>query len=137
MNWPVGYLIRDICEKNLSYKDMLYHLCNAKLVSPCYITVCGTKQHPKIITRDPSGYSSYKDEYVVQTNCDQLKTEPDILYSVKRRTMIENIIAENNNNFRSIEDMVIKFNKYPVINDETIYYSIMSNNNMSHISYNI
>jgi len=135
MNWPVGYLIRDICEKNLSYKDMLYHLCNAKLVSPCYITVCGTKQHPKIITRDPSGYSSYKDEYVVQTNCDQCKVIPDILYSVDRRNKITEIIVENKNNFKDIKTVIDKFYVSPIKNSETIYYSIMIPQSSTHIAF--
>jgi len=137
MNWPIGYLIREIVEKQMNYNDAINSLCKIKLISPCYIIICTNNKTPKVINRCSDSFEIYRNNFIVQTNCDQLKTEPDILYSVKRRTMIENIIAENNNNFRSIEDMVIKFNKYPVINDETIYYSIMSDNNMSHISYNI
>lgn len=125
MNWPIGYLIRDICEKNLSYKNMLHCICKAKLVSPCYVTICGTIERPKIITRDPDGYKIYKHNYVVQTNCDQNKVTPDILYSVCRREKIIKSIEDNKNNFKNVDTIIKEFYIDPIKNDETIYYTIM------------
>jgi len=94
MNWPVGYLIRNVCEKNASYGSMLQYACRATLVSPCYITVCGTNERPKVITRDTDKYTIHKHDYVVQTNCDQCKVSPDILYSVSRRVKITLVIQK-------------------------------------------
>jgi hypothetical protein len=125
MNWPIGYLIRDVCEKNLSYKNMLHYMCKAKLVSPCYITICGTIERPKVITRDPDGYKIYKHTYVVQTNCDQNKVTPDILHSVSRRNKIIKSIEDNKNNFKDVNTLIKEFYIDPIRNDETIYYTIM------------
>jgi hypothetical protein len=125
MYWPIGYLIRDICENEHSYDQMISILKKAKIVSPCYITICGCNQLPKIITRDSTEYTIYQNKFVVQTNCDQDKTEPDILYSVERRRKITKIINENNNDFDSVDEMIKKFYIEPIKNDETIYCSVM------------
>lgn len=125
MNWPVGYLIRDICEKNLDYDDMMVNLCTALLVSPCYLTICGCEETPKIITRDTDKYTIHKSKFVVQTNCDQCKTEPNILYSIQRRDLVTKEINDRQNNFHSVDQLVNSVTKFPVVNEETIYYAIM------------
>ncbi len=133
--WPVGYLIRQVCENNKDYDTTIIDLCCSSIVSPCYLIVCGVSDKPKIITRDPSDYKITRGEYVVQTNCDQLKNEPDILYSVERRNFVNSEIKKVNNNWQSIEVLQRSLLFNPVVNEETIYYAIMMPSNGTHESY--
>lgn len=130
MYWPIGYLIRHICEENMPYEKMLHHLHKTYLVSPCYITVCNSSNEPVVITRDPVGYKDMNNNYIVQTNCDQCDQNKkylpnNILYSLQRSKLANKIIKKYNNNFESIENLVSLLFNYPIDNDETIYYSIM------------
>ena len=125
MYWPIGYLIRDVCSKSMSISKMKLTLTRSYLAAPCYITICYVNSTPEVITRDQTKFSITTGEYIVQTNCDQTKEEPDILYSVKRRSLCSNVIGKNENNFLSVEDLVEKVLKYPVLNHETVYYTIM------------
>lgn len=137
MNWPIGYLIRDICESADDYDTMMVRLCTSDLVTPCYLTICGAdnSDKPKIITRDVNDYEIMRSDYAVQTNCDQNKTTPNILFSVERRGLAIKRILENDNNFASVEELVNKMTTYPIINNETIYYAIMSPKSFTHYSY--
>lgn len=137
MKWPIGYLIRDVCENDMDYERMLVTLCSSPLVSPCYLTICGIENKPKIITRDPNGYTITKKEYTVQTNCDQWLNEPNILYSVERRTLVTNAIEKEHNYWSSENKLIKKLLVHPVVNEETIYYSIMNPTIGSHESFTL
>lgn len=135
LKWPVGYLIRQVCENNYDYDTMIVILCSSDIVSPCYLTICGVDEKPNIITRDPSAYKITRGEYAVQTNCDQCKVKPDILYSVSRRSIVTDAILKKNNSWESVDEITNDFLVNPVVNDETIYYSIMIPKNGEHYSY--
>jgi hypothetical protein len=127
MKWPVGYLIREVCSSECSYRKMLIDFSKASLVSPCYLTICpANSDSPFIITRDPDSFEIYENDYVVQTNCDCDKIEPDVLYSLDRRNLANSIISQNNNNFVSTEQLLKKMLVTPIVNEETIYYTIMN-----------
>lgn len=127
MKWPVGYLIREVCTSECSYNKMLVDFCKSPIVSPCYLTVCpASTELPFIITRDPDGFDITEGEYVVQTNCDQSKVEPDILHSVNRRDLATSIITHHGNNFQSIDQLSQLMLRSPIVNEETIYYTIMN-----------
>lgn len=135
MKWPVGYLIREVCASECSYNKMLVDFCKSSVVSPCYLTICpASTELPFIITRDPDGFEITEGEYVVQTNCDQCKTEPDILYSVNRRVLATSVIAQNGNNFSSVDQLSRSMLKAPIVNEETIYYTIMNPRSGLHYS---
>lgn len=125
LNWPIGYLIRHIGENFKEMQIIKLHLTRSKLISPCYITICYSNKNPEIITRTSTTSDVHTRETVVQTNCDQHKFEPNILYSVERRKMAHTIINCNDNNFKSDEDLIEKLYSEPIKNDETIYLSIM------------
>lgn len=132
MHWPIGYLIREVCTNNLSNIEMKDMLCNSALVAPCYITICFADREPEIITRDTNNFKIHKNKFVVQTNCDQNKISPDILYSVERRNNVTKLFT--NNTFKHIDELLINILKYPVINNETIYYCVMDPMNGVHVT---
>jgi acid ceramidase len=136
MNWPIGYLIRNVCENNLNYDVALNILCKANLISPCYITICDAINiiNPIVITRDPSAYKIYKKNYIIQTNCDQNKYTPNILFSVERKKTVKKIIKNHNNKFKSNDELINACFIYPVINYQTIYYTIMCPSTNTHYS---
>jgi hypothetical protein len=127
MKWPVGYLIREVCTSECSYNKMLIDFCKASVVSPCYLTICpANDSKPFVITRDPEAYEIHEEDYVIQTNCDQCKTEPDILYSVSRRLLATDVISQHGNNFASVDQLTRAMLRRPIVNEETIYYTIMN-----------
>lgn len=134
MNWPVGYLIRDVCESGTNYDDMIVRMCTSSLVTPCYLTICGCNDEPKIITRGVNDHKINRNKFVVQTNCDQNKTEPNILCSVERRTTATKEIINRDNQFRSINELITALTKSPIVNEETIYYAVMSPKSGLHFS---
>ncbi len=134
LKYPIGYLIRDICE-NETYIDIIKNrLYHTQLISPCYITLCYTNKYPEIITRDPNSYKSHTHEYVIQTNCDIDKQIPDILYSVARRKYALQSISNVSNKYESIETMKSELLQYPILNDETLYVTMMSPNLNVHLT---
>ena len=132
MKYPIGYLVRDICENETNIDFIRTRLCNTHLISPCYFTICYHNIYPEIIIRDVLSYRTYSHEYVIQTNCDFDKNTPDILYSIKRRETAKNIISDVINNFKSINDMKESLLINPILNEETIYVTMM---NLSHNHY--
>jgi len=134
MKYPIGYLVREICENETNIDIIKMRLCNTQLISPCYFTVCYNKKYPEIITRDPSSYKVHSHEYVIQTNCDNDKVEPNILYSVERRKLATKLIADVLNNFTSIKNMKDSLLVRPILNDETIYVTMMQLENDYYIT---
>lgn len=126
LRYPIGYLVRDICETTTDINLIKNKLCNSHLISPCYFTICYDDKYPEIITRDISSYTLYSHEYVIQTNCDFDKNYPDILYSIKRRDIAKNIISDVMNNFNSIIDMKDLLLIRPILNEDTIYVTMMN-----------
>lgn len=135
MKWPVGYLIREVCSSKKNLNDTIVNLCKSSVVSPCYLTICpASTELPFVITRDPDGYSCDSSEYVIQTNCDKCKCEPNILHSVERRELAKQIVAENSNNFSSVDELARQLLVEPIVNVETIYYTIMNPKTCLHYS---
>lgn len=137
MYWPTSYLLRYIAESNLSNGKLDSILKRSLLVSPTYIIVCyhdGVTK-PAIYIRDYDKLvSRYTNDYVIQTNCDHDKFEPNILCSIQRRELVERIIRRHSNNFASIEEMFISFVKEPIINEDTIYVTLIGYEN-DHLIY--
>lgn len=124
MAWPVGHLIRNICDDNLSFDEAYNFLATTNLISPCYITLCRITDTPLTIIRDPSSSSTHHGNYIIQTNCDNDKNEPDILWSVKRRSYAKEIIKKYKSNFENVDQLVDNLLVNPILNDETIYLSV-------------
>lgn len=134
LSWPIGYLIRDICENSYNLDMIRLLLKKSNLISPCYITISYDIRKPEIIKRDPDSYSIESGDFVIQTNCDNDKLEPNILYSIERRNICKNIIMKKNNLFGSIDELLNLLHIEPVLNSETIYINIL-NPNQKPITY--
>lgn len=127
MHWPIGYLCRILLEKQSSYVQFIDDMSNANTISPCYVTVCHKNGTLNVITRDCDKVVSIRtDEYnVVQTNKDLGETDVDILYSCAREKMVNELIKSDGDKLTCINDIITLFNKFPIINEETIYVCVM------------
>eukprot|EP00475_Leptophrys_vorax_P038654 TRINITY_DN6863_c0_g1_i3.p2 TRINITY_DN6863_c0_g1~~TRINITY_DN6863_c0_g1_i3.p2 ORF type:complete len:239 (+),score=58.19 TRINITY_DN6863_c0_g1_i3:739-1455(+) len=132
-SWPIGFLVREALENSSinSYDNVVSVLSESSLMAPCYITICGLKGFEGIVlTRNREGVESplnLEDPLanVVQTNIDHWSdsAEQDILYSVARRTLAYQCLRDAG--AQSPEDMEQILGKYPILNEETIYQTIM------------
>lgn len=119
MKWPISYLCREILESDYDLDKIKDDLENFELISPCYIILCGIeKSH--VIIRDSNSCKQIlsSDKYLIQTNKDP-DGENNIMFSNERFDLAKKIINKNKENF--IND----FKQYPIINQDTIYYTIM------------
>eukprot|EP00736_Rhodelphis_marinus_P006671 Rmarinus@m.4334 len=151
--WPVGYLVRDVLESQSSYAAACQTLENARLVSPSYIIVkAAVRGVGRVITRDPSGFSSrsFRDaeenkEFLVQTNVDwgvAVAPDGDILYSTARIEAVEKLFAQFKQNEKrssppddrerntmasgpTADDIVNGLFRHPVLNEDTVYMVVM------------
>lgn len=127
--YPVSYLVRTCYENNYSYNKIIRTLKHTNIISPCYYTVFNTKEDPIVITRLPTRYDVRYNSYSVQTNCDDDKKRPNIMYSVERRKIIKDSIQKNNNNYNSYDELLRDFAISPIINVETIYITQIDEKN--------
>lgn len=127
--WPIGYLIRNTLESSKSYEEAFEIFATTKLISPCYITLCKNKQKSCVIIRDDKKTVIVipNVNHIVQTNADPDESAPEcnILYSYERRCLANKIIKNDINKWKTYLNIYDSFNKYPIINDETVYTTIM------------
>lgn len=152
--WPIGYLVRFINEKRMSYADAFGILSDTQLVTPCYITLYNPSDVSYILTRNPNYLvnvrSTEKFSHLVQTNMDyscynrkkqkkdlDMKFKPNatinsdenednILWSQERYDMIEEHIDNYGNKFKSFNELKRLVEQNPIKNHETIYMCIMT-----------
>lgn len=141
--YPIGYKIREVLTNQLLFENVVDIMSNNKFISPCYVTIIPIIGDPIIIIRDPSLLVNItRKTPLVQTNIDNIDGQlygDNILYSKERIYTVENILKEHNNNFQSYDDIITSMNIFPIINDETIYVTIMDPNNnkmMTYINHN-
>ena len=123
--WPAGYLLRYGLENEYSFVEMDKLLTLTELVSPCYLTLCDVDKTCKVLIRDcdkvvEKRESKYK---LIQTNNDN-ESGINILYSNERRQKVVEILDVMEDNL-TYEDIKKLFDKWPIINEETIYINIM------------
>lgn len=143
MKYQIGYFICDLCifttVKNWSISNIEHVLFTTNLISPCYIILCYVEDMPLVTSRDSNHNTDNnfltRDKYVIQTNMDKNKIGNNILYSIERFTIAKQKIDNNNNNFTSINNIIENFKIYPIINEQTIYYSILSPKINFHFTY--
>eukprot|EP01084_Bolivina_argentea_P202457 345917_1 len=138
--YPPSWLIRDlVSNKNgniLSYNDALNALINTKLMAPVYFIIGGTK-YPEgaVVTRNQT-YSfnlwpletSYLGWYDVETNYDWWVPPPK--RDDRRDPAIKNMNDMGQNNLTAM-GLYNVLSQPPVLNDGTLYTSIMSASNAS------
>lgn len=132
-SWPAGFLIRHSIETANDYDQLKSYLSKSKLISPCYLTICGpTPKTGRILVRNREGLDiSYKMSdlhYLVQTNIDHDKIEEsdNILMSKERLAKTYELLGANAENINNLGDLFRVLFVYPILNSETIYVTIMS-----------
>jgi len=135
--WPSGWLIRDVLINQNNYQEALDRLNNTKLMAPVYYILGGTK-YPQgaVVTRaQEESYNlwllenSYLKWYNVETNYDWWTPAPT---NDDRRDPA--IKAMDNMGQTSLTQMNLYnevMSQNPVLNDNTIYTTIMSAGNES------
>ena len=120
--WPIGYVVRDVLEKQLKYNEAVEVLQNINLISPCYITIYSYNDKSVIITRNSTNVEYIRFDNLVQTNCDYNESEPNILYSCERRELVKKLESEfNSNNITNYDDIIKKLLVFQILNRSTIY----------------
>lgn len=127
-SWPAGFLIRHSIETAKNHDQFVAYLTNSTLISPCYFTISGQhKKSGKIIVRDRNNATIEEcaGKYIVQTNVDNACPEScdNILLSHERLAEVEKILKTAQ--IGNLHDLDVALNRYPVINHETIYVSLM------------
>jgi len=131
--WPTSYVIRDLLETTSDVKVVEQTLKTCLLAAPVYYTMV-TPTDGKVILRGPSNEvisiktmstkiaESKDNSFVYQTNIDSLQDyKENILWSVERSEYM-------NKNFNKKMEKDIRLKnliKYPIINEETLYYTLM------------
>jgi hypothetical protein len=130
MCWPTGYLIRHILEEGMNFDQAKHMLERASLISPCYFTLCASVGKSYIFVRDPDRCikTVASKNLLIQTNIDpdSSRNDENILYSIQRREKARSIVTVERENWNNHGDIYDSFNIWPIINDETVYVSIMN-----------
>jgi hypothetical protein len=124
---PISYAVRYVFENEYDLKNASIYLKDIHLIASSYITIMPTKKSPIVITRGPYDSITRSGKYcgyTLQTNVDDDKNEPNIIYSLQRRDKC-NEILKNKQNMGSIDEITDAFFTFPIINQETIYTSII------------
>jgi hypothetical protein len=134
--WPIGYLIREIIEQNIKESNVATILQSRQIVSPCYVTIYSSEGTSYVITRDCDQTVDIRSSNLIQTNCDWNKTTPDILHSIKRRDLVQQIQDQIISDEITDESEIVKLlMQEPIINEETIYLVTMhQNDNGDHMN---
>lgn len=125
MIWPVAYLVRDLMERRVKRNIAFTQLQGTKIVSPCYLTFFNHNKPTStsyVITRDWDQTVDLRNSDIIQTNCDWGKSSPNILYSLERRKLVAKIqkFATKNKDLKP-EQIIEILQRFPIINEETIY----------------
>jgi N-acylethanolamine-hydrolysing acid amidase len=150
MHWPVGYVVRQCLQTYTIYGNAVDYLQKALLISPVYITVCGTsKDQGCLITRSPSKsehfislknglkseqdgnlvYLAQQEKFIVQPNCDwwllnDIHDKDTILWSKSRVTQAIKFFNKMSTiNEEEIANSIYVF--HPIVNAYTVYITAM------------
>lgn len=129
LNWPTGYLIRWIMESQLDFDTAKETLEESQLISPCYFSLCRDTGRSYVIVRDCDRCKKVvgSNSLLIQTNIDpdSDKNDENILWSIQRRKLARMIVTEKRGSWDGYEHILNDLNKWPIINEETIYVTLM------------
>jgi hypothetical protein len=123
MNWPVSYLTRYLLENNYDFEQTLHNLSNALLISPVYYIINNFNGKGALIRRTPNTCEVKQKNIIIQTNCDNEVSEPNIMYSHERIKKLKNTLKQKEYNFFTINSIMQIF---PIKNYDTIYLSVVN-----------
>jgi hypothetical protein len=139
--WPVSYLIRHMLETGEKYDQVVRTLETCKLISPVYYIISSLKLNvhpsPLIIQRAPEAHSTIHRPNPIQTNCDNIGSPDNIMFSKERLGIVNKILNPEpdpitglvpQNLRKTLESVLKQTCVYPVINKDTIYLSVLNAN---------
>jgi hypothetical protein len=144
-SWPVGFLIRHLMETENSYDKIKDYLSHSALISPCYLTIGGVRTGEGVVlcrTRDSvdkiQTLGKTNHNFLVQTNIDYdyetNKSVANIMYSQQRIRLVKNIMKDYDKT-NDLKTIIQRFNIWPIINETTVYVTIMCCNDNRMYSY--
>lgn len=120
-HWPVSYLVRYALENEWQYDTTHKILADAPLIAPVYYVLNNYAGAPCVLMRDPDNCTRVTGKCVIQTNSDDNRHGENIMMSFERFAMADDILRTHHTKSAVLERM----RKYPVINEDTIYYAVM------------
>jgi|688.fasta_scaffold486864_1 hypothetical protein len=123
LHWPSSYLVREIFEKNMSINYAYDLLQNSKIISPVYFTFLPVNDKGSVIQRGINSNTIVKPSSdLCQTNIDVNNSGSNIMWSKERKKYVELV---NKKKYKSSDEIFKTIKDFPVINDETLYVSVM------------
>jgi hypothetical protein len=139
--WPVSYLVRHMLELGEKYDQVVRTLETCKLISPVYYIISSLKldvsYSPLIIQRAPEAHSTNCRPNPIQTNCDNIGSSDNIMFSKERLTIVNQILNPDpdpitgivpSSKKKTLESVLKQTCVYPVINKDTVYMCVMNAN---------
>jgi len=139
--WPVSYLARHMLETGKKYEQVVHTLETCKLISPVYYIISslklGTPSSPLIIQRAPEAHATIQRINPIQTNCDNIGSQDNIMFSKERLGIVNQILNPDpdpitgivpSNKKKTLESVLKQTCVYPVINKDTVYMCVMNAN---------
>ena len=128
-SWPVSYLVRHLLETQEKYHQVISILETCKLISPVYYVLSSLKtdfpSSPVIIQRAPEAHNTIYQSNPIQTNCDSIASQDNIMFSKERLDIINKALNDDKRTFDTIMKKVFT---YPVLNKDSIYLYIINAN---------
>jgi len=132
-SWPVGFLLRELFEKGVTYDEAVESLATWPVIAPCYFTLAGRRAGDgALITRLPDAeeqrWTLHEQGFIVQTNIDHWSTneEEDIMDSIERREFARAFIKTQQvfegENYEKLWQLM---SQDPILNELTIYATLM------------
>lgn len=118
--WPISYLVRETLTHSITYTDALTQFQSTELISPTYITICGSNLgQGAVVTRsrsasDPNNYTEYLSltNHLIQANIDHLDSKKydseniDIIDSKYRQSFVDLALYKYKNTSKiNVENM--------------------------------
>lgn len=114
--WPMSFLIRQLIERNVTDVIAFNYLQLNQIASPCYLLFHYHQAKSYVMTRD-------WDQCVNIRETNLMQTQSDKLYSQRKREImvsLDKLILDNRQ--LKPEQLIQIITRYPVINEETIYF---------------
>ena len=119
----------------------MHTLETCKLISPVYYIISslklGTPSSPLIIQRAPEAHATIQRINPIQTNCDNIGSQDNIMFSKERLGIVNQILNPDpdpitgivpSNKKKTLESVLKQTCVYPVINKDTVYMCVMNAN---------
>jgi len=119
----VGYALRYAMESYRNIDDTIRYLKNHKLITQCYFVICRCNDIPLTIIREEYKHYFHTSDKMCITNTDPTKNEPDVLNSLVRRQVCQDLLEKT---YNSADEFIKAFSNDILISQYAIYYNYIS-----------